>query len=121
MKKHTQKTHESYIEEYQINICFDKRDKIFIAKVPELENCQSHGESAEKALKNVREAMTLWLETAKKEKISIPKPLSRRKYSGKFVLRTSEELHEKLTQKACLNGQSMNELACRILEDSLRR
>ena len=120
MKNQAKKRDKFFPAEYQINICYEPRDKIFIARVPELENCQSHGKNPEQALKNAREAIELWLETAVSEKIPIPQPLSRRKYSGRFILRAPEDLHEKLFKKAYLNGESMNALVCRILEENLR-
>ena len=43
--------------EYQVNIAFDPRDGIFVARVPELENCHTHGKTAEEALSNAREAI----------------------------------------------------------------
>jgi hypothetical protein len=37
--------------EYQVNIVFDVRDHLYVARVPELENCHSHGSSPEEAAK----------------------------------------------------------------------
>ena len=106
--------------EYQVNISFDARDKIYVARAPELEHCHSHGNTPEEALMNVKEAIELWLETASKRKIEIPEPMSKRKFSGKFVLRTSTELHAQLAQVALSNGKSMNDLVVEILEEKIR-
>src|SRR5689334_15854091 len=96
--------------EYQVNISFDPRDNLYVARVPELENCHSHGETQEEALANAKVAIELWLETAKEKGIPIPLPMSQRKFSGRFVLRTSEELHAGLAQEAIRQGKSMNDL-----------
>src|SRR3954468_19055701 len=93
--------------EYQVNIAFDPRDKIYVARVPELENCHTHGTTPEEALANGSEAIELWLETAREKKIAIPEPMSRKKFSGKFVVRTPEELHALLAQEALRHGKSM--------------
>ncbi len=106
--------------EYQINIAFDPRDKIYVSKVPELENCHSHGATPEEALSNVQEAIELWLETARANKMPIPEPVSRKKFSGKFVLRTSAELHAQLVQAALIHGKSMNELVVEILQEKIK-
>lgn len=45
--------------EYQVNIAFDPRDKIYVARVPELDNCHTHGATPEEALKNAKEAIEL--------------------------------------------------------------
>ncbi|MEK6706333.1 MAG: type II toxin-antitoxin system HicB family antitoxin [Bdellovibrionota bacterium] len=105
--------------EYQVNIAYDPRDGIYVARVPELENCHTHGVSAEEALANAKEAIELWIETAKEKRIPIPEPTSRKKFSGKFVVRTPEELHASLAQEAMRRGKSMNELAVELLSEGV--
>jgi predicted RNase H-like HicB family nuclease len=107
--------------EYQVNIAFDPRDNIYVARVPELENCHTHGATPEEALKNAKEAIELWIETAEKRKRPIPAPISRKTFSGKFVLRTSPELHAALAKKALQSGKSMNELVEEILDSGLKK
>lgn len=41
----------------------------------------------------------------------IPQPLAERHYSGKFLVRTSEELHARLAREAAEQGVSVNQLA----------
>jgi antitoxin HicB len=106
--------------EYQVNIAFDPRDNIYVARVPELENCHTHGSTPEEALRNVEEAIELWLETAQDNKLEIPEPLSRKKFSGKFIVRTPEELHATLAQEALRRGKSMNELTVELLQKALK-
>lgn len=106
--------------EYQVNIAFDPRDDIYVTRVPELENCHTHGSTPEEALRNAEEAIELWLETAKDNGIEIPEPLSQKKYSGKFVVRTPEKLHATLAQEALRRGKSMNELAVELLRKALK-
>ena len=106
--------------EYQVNIAFDPRDKIYVARVPELENCHSHGATPEEALAHVQEAIELWLETAKEQGIAIPEPVSRRRFSGKFVLRTSPNLHATLAQEAAHHGKSLNEMAVDLIKKGLK-
>jgi predicted RNase H-like HicB family nuclease len=111
---------ETELLEYQVNIAFDPRDNIFVAKVPELENCHTHGITAEEALLHAKEAIELWIETAREKKIPIPPPISRRKFSGKFVIRPGESLHAALAQEALRRGTSMNDLAVEILSRGLK-
>ncbi len=113
-------TASSEVLAYQVNIAFDPRDKLYVARVPELENCHSHGATPEEALSNAKQAIELWLETAKERDIPIPEPLSRRSFSGKFVLRTSSGLHATLAQEAAQNGKSLNEMVVELIEKGLR-
>ena len=106
---------------YQVNISYDPRDEIYVAKVPELENCHSHGMTPDEALANAREAVTLWLETARRRKIPIPEPLSKKKFSGKFLLRTPAALHAHLAKTALHCGKSMNEFTVELISEALRK
>ena len=107
--------------EYQVNIVFDPRDKIFVARAPELENCHTHGRTPEEAISNAQEAIKLWIETAKEKKIPIPPPTNRRQFSGKFILRASSELHATLAKEAIRRGKSMNDLVVSLLKNSLAK
>ncbi len=50
----------------------------FIAEVPELPGCMAHGEPPEKALRNAKDAIQLWLATAKEFGDPIPVPKGER-------------------------------------------
>ena len=59
---------------YQIIINWSKIDEVFVAEVPELPGCMAHGESQEAALANIKEAIELWIDTAKEFGDSVPEP-----------------------------------------------
>ncbi|MEW6007823.1 MAG: type II toxin-antitoxin system HicB family antitoxin [bacterium] len=59
---------------YAIEIFFSEEDEGYIAVVPELPGCSAFGETEEKALEEVKVAIELWLETAKKEGREMPQP-----------------------------------------------
>ena len=63
---------------YEIIIYWSNEDQLFIAETPELSGCMAHGETYDKALKNVKDAMDLWIETAKEFNDPIPVPKGRR-------------------------------------------
>jgi predicted RNase H-like HicB family nuclease len=58
---------------YGINIHWDDIDKVYIAEVPELPGCSAHGNTYEKALNSVQEAIQLWIDTAIEIGRKIPK------------------------------------------------
>ena len=66
------------MHKYEIIIYWSNDDDVFVSEVPELPGCMAHGETQEAALSNVREAMDLWLETAKEAGRPIPEPKGRR-------------------------------------------
>jgi predicted RNase H-like HicB family nuclease len=63
---------------YEIIIYWSNEDNAFIAEVPELPGCMAHGETPEKALKNAKEAIQLWIDTAKEFGDPIPEPKGKR-------------------------------------------
>jgi predicted RNase H-like HicB family nuclease len=66
---------------YEIIIHWNDEDKVFIAEVPELPGCMAHGKDYDKALSNIKEAIELWIDTAKKYGDPIPKPKGRLMYA----------------------------------------
>ncbi len=68
----------SQIQKYEIVIYWDNDDKIFVAEAPELSGCAAHGKTQIEAVKNVNEAIELWLETAKEFGDEIPEPQHRK-------------------------------------------
>lgn len=63
---------------YEIIIFWSSEDEDFIAEVPELPGCMSHGDTPEDALKNAKEAIQLWIDTAKEFGDPIPEPKGQR-------------------------------------------
>lgn len=66
------------MQKYEIIIYWSDEDNTFIAEVPELSGCTAHGDTQESALKNVNDAMQLWLDTARELGKPIPAPRGRR-------------------------------------------
>jgi predicted RNase H-like HicB family nuclease len=66
------------VNRYEIIIYWSEEDQAYIAEVPELPGCMAHGESQEAALANAKEAIHLWLDTAKEFGDPIPEPKGRR-------------------------------------------
>lgn len=62
------------MDRYEIILYWGAEDAVFIAEVPELPGCMAHGDTQEAALASVKEAMHLWLDTARKFGDSIPEP-----------------------------------------------
>ncbi len=63
---------------YEIIIYWEKEDEIYVAEVPELSGCIAHGSNYDEALKNVKEAIQLWMDTAKEFGDPIPEPKGHR-------------------------------------------
>jgi len=90
----------------------------YFAKIEELEGCMTQGETYEEALKNIREAMELWLENALEDGDIIPEPVAdEEEFSGKFVLRLPKTLHRKLARNAYKENVSLNQYVVFLLSE----
>ncbi len=63
---------------YEIILYWSAEDRVFVAEVPELPGCMAHGDTQEAALANVKQAMQLWLDTAREFGDPVPEPKGRR-------------------------------------------
>jgi predicted RNase H-like HicB family nuclease len=59
---------------YHINLFWSDEDGLWIADVPDLRGCMTHGDTRAKAVKNAAEAIEGWLETARDAGFDIPEP-----------------------------------------------
>ena len=66
------------MQKYEIILYWSSEDKVFVAEVPELPGCMAHGDTQEIALRNINEAIELWIDTAKEYGDPIPEPKGRR-------------------------------------------
>ncbi len=62
---------------YSIEIFYSEEDGGYIALAPELPGCSAFGETEEEALREIKVAIDLWLETAQKEDREIPQPIEK--------------------------------------------
>ncbi len=66
------------INKYEIIIYWSEDDQSFVAEVPELPGCMAHGDTYDTALSNIKDAMDLWIKTAKEFNDPIPVHKGRR-------------------------------------------
>ncbi len=63
---------------YEIIIYWSREDDAYVAEVPELPGCMAHGSTYEEAIKNVQDAIQLWIDTANEFGDPIPEPKGER-------------------------------------------
>lgn len=61
---------------YELIIDWSDDDQCYVVKVPDLPGCMAHGKTRQQAVKMAEEAVELWIETAKEDGVSVPKPRS---------------------------------------------
>jgi antitoxin HicB len=100
---------------YIINILWSEEDDCYIADVPELEGCVTHGKTASQATLNAEDAIASWIKAAKKLKHPIPEPIVKHPVSGKFNVRLPKNIHKLLLIKSTIEGISLNQLVTLLL------
>ena len=63
---------------YEIILYWSNADGAFVAEVPELPGCMAHGDTQETAIQNVKDAVTLWINTAREFGDPVPEPKGER-------------------------------------------
>lgn len=66
------------MDKYEIIIYWSNEDLLFISEVPELPGCMAHGKTQEEALANGKEAVQLWIGTAREFGDPVPAPKGHR-------------------------------------------
>jgi antitoxin HicB len=99
----------------------DESEKYWIAEVPELPGCKSHGSTVEEAVNSVKEAKKDWILNSLKSEEEVPIPIERDKYSGKLLVRMSHSLHKSLAVMADAEKLSLNQLIVTILAKEVGR
>jgi predicted RNase H-like HicB family nuclease len=61
---------------YEVIIFWSDEDDAYIAIAPELEGCSAFGDTYEDAMREMGEAMSLWLDVAREFGDEIPEPKS---------------------------------------------
>ncbi len=66
------------------------------------------GNKPETALRGIRALVTRVLDDMERNGEAVPKPISSRPYSGRFVVRVPPEVHRMLAIRAAESGVSLN-------------
>lgn len=93
----------------------DEGKKYWIAEVPELPGCTSHGSTVEEAVASLEEAKRDWILDSLENGDEVPTPIDRDRYSGKTLVRMSRSLHRSLSLMAEAEKLSLNQLIVTIL------
>jgi predicted RNase H-like HicB family nuclease len=73
------------MHKYRIVIYWSEEDQVFIAEVPELPGCMTHGDTKAGARANAYEAIQSWIDTANEFGDPIPEPRRERVTSNSLA------------------------------------
>lgn len=93
-------------------------DGCYVGSVPGWIGPCCHGDDEAKVYKELCGVVDEWIELYERDGRPLPPPTAR-SYSGKFVLRTGPDLHQALSVRAMIEGESLNTFVVRTLRKSI--
>ncbi|MBP3730221.1 MAG: toxin-antitoxin system HicB family antitoxin [Mailhella sp.] len=95
---------------YTYRVTWSAEDEEYVGLCAEFPSLSWMDKSQEKAFMGIVSLVCGIVEDMKSNGETVPVPLSERKYSGHFVVRTTPETHRKLAMQAAEAGVSLNRL-----------
>ncbi len=95
---------------------WSEEDQCYIGTCPGLMLGGVHGDSEKAVYNELCQVVDEWIKQAETGGLQLPAATANRKYSGRFVLRVSQDVHKALWIRAAQSGESLNSYCKRILE-----
>lgn len=99
------------VSKYDYNVRWSEEDGEHVATCLEFPSLSWLADSQKEALEGMNALVAGVVKDLIKAGEDVPEPVSTRKFSGKFQLRTSPVLHARLVREAMEQGVSLNALA----------
>jgi predicted HicB family RNase H-like nuclease len=91
-------------------------DDCFVGSAPPLVGRCCHGDREEEVFAELSQIVEEWLAIHASDSKTLPAALSTKRYSGKFQLRLTPDLHRLLALRAAMSRRSINDLAVEAIE-----
>jgi len=98
-------------DHYTYRVTWSEDDNEYVGLCVEFPGLSWLAGTPESALKGIRKVVANVVEDMKSNDEIIPEPLSKKNFSGKFMVRVPPEVHRNLAIKAAEEGVSLNRLA----------
>ncbi len=100
----------STVDRYTYRVTWSEEDQEHVGLCAEFPSLSWLESTPESALQGVRALVKKAVADMKRNKESVPEPISTRSYSGKFMVRVPPEVHRMLATQAAESGVSLNRL-----------
>ena len=91
-------------------------DRCFVGSAPPLVGQSCHGDTEAEVLAQLQTIVDEWVHLLLTDGKPLPASTSKRKFSGKFVVLLSPEIHRKIALKAMAQGDSLNHYVAETLD-----
>lgn len=100
-------------------VAWSQEDGCYVGRCPGLMLGGVHGLDEAEVYRELCEVVDEWLEIHEADGTPLPAATTGKQYTGKFMLRISPELHERLSVRASLAGDSLNAYCRKVLEQAV--
>jgi predicted HicB family RNase H-like nuclease len=94
---------------------WDDADQCYVGSAPPLIGQSCHGRTESEVIKQLQIIVEEWVGMLLVDGKPLPEGTADRRFSGKFVVRLSPEIHRKVALKAMARGESLNEFVSETL------
>lgn len=94
-------------------------DACFVGSAPPLVGRCCHGDREEEVFAELSQIVEEWLAIHAADSKALPATLSTKRYSGKFQLRLTPDLHRLLALRAAMSRRSINDLAVEAIRKAV--
>ena len=96
-------------DKYTYRVEWSEEDGSHIARCLEFPSLAAHGETLEKALKEIEVAVSETIKWMEEEHEQVPEPLGLKRFKGNITLRVPPEVHRHLAIRSAEEGVSINQ------------
>ena len=97
---------------------WNDEDQCYVGSAPPLIGQSCHGKTESEVIKQLQVIVEEWVESVLLDGEPLPEGTADRRFSGKFAVRLSPEIHRKVALKAMARGESLNEFVSETLVQS---
>ena len=98
------------IDQYTYRLTWSEEDREHVGLCAEFPSLSWLDESPELALAGIRKLVKRCITDMKKNSEALPEPIALKRFSGKFMVRVTPEMHRSLAIQAAESGVSLNRL-----------
>jgi len=98
-------------DRYTYRVTWSEDDNEYVGLCAEFPSLSWLAKAPEATLRGIRNVVAEVVEDMQNAGETIPKPISEKHYSGKFMVRVPPDVHRKLAIQAAESGVSLNRLA----------
>lgn len=98
-------------DRYTYRVTWSEDDEEYVGLCAEFPSLSWLAKTPETALKGIRKVVADVVEDMKHSGEKVPEPISRKRFSGKFIVRIPPEVHRNLAIQAAESRVSLNRLA----------